>query len=606
MSANNANVIDELIVKLLLDTSQYDAALKGLDKTVTVTAKRANKIDDEDKKRTKARDKRMKDSTAATKTFANSLRGLALTIGSVLGLGTGIGGLVGAVVALTGFETNLRRATVSTGMSNREMQAWGSTARRLGADASAGAQAIADLAREQQQFNLTGNAPTVQAFARMGVRAGPGTNIGDILGQAQTIYRQAAPGQRQQIESGLSASGVSNDLIVMIKSETDAREAYTRSFAESTEENRKALDSVSNAMAGVQSASVQLADTIATIAEPYVREFGKWLGEVNVKIAAFKERVAEAGGGVEGFMTVLDKENPEIADALRGLGTGLRVMGETVDVVVYGFQQLARAGGALVDWLDKTVGNWLGNGNAKPVSDAIGTVGDAIAHTWRGLVGEARNNGAAVVGSSDRARLTPSAQARIDAGALSGRRPTGGNPTAQDLMQYMIANHGVSVADAAAIAANAMAESGLNPTNLNTAGGGQGAQGLFQHRGARIDAFRARNGVNPMAAAWRDQVDFIFNDPYERGLMRRALAGSGGAQAQGSAFSRVFESHGNVAEDLRRGQKAQDLANAYQGGAGGPAININGPVTVQANNPTEFVGGIQRVSGVGNYASGVR
>jgi hypothetical protein len=79
----------------------------------------------------------------------------------------------------------------------------------------------------------------------------------------------------------------------------------------------------------------------------------------------------------------------------------------------------------------------------------------------------------------------------------------------------------------------------------------------------------------------------------------------------GAAFSRIFEAHGNVAEDLRRGRVASQLAQQYGNGAGtssasGQQININGPVTVQANNPTDFVGGIQRVSGVQSYQSGVR
>lgn len=606
--AANQNVIDELIVKLKLDTSEYDAGLKGIDKTVTLTGKRANKVDDDDKKRSQGRDKRMKESASQAKAFAGALRGLALTIGSVLGLGAGVGGLVGAVVALTGFETNLRRATVSTGLSNREMQAWGSTARRLGADANAGAQAIADLAKEQQQFNLTGNAPTIQAFARLGVRAGPGTDLADILGQAQQIYRQSAPAQRQQIESGLSASGVSNDLIVMIKSETDARGAFTKSLAESTTENRKALDAVADAMAAVQNAGLALANALATSVQPYVEQFGTWLSKLAVTAGEFNDKVIAAGGGVAGFMKVLDAESPNLAATLRALGDGLRVLGETVDVVVYGLKAGAQGLDAAGAWLDRKFGQLTGGPNNQ-LATAGQSIVDAIANGWNLLVQDSRRNGPAPVGGPGGVRLTASAQARVNAGELGGARPggaAGARPTAQDLMQYLVTQHGVSVADAAAIAANAMGESGLNPAAFNATGGGQGAQGLFQHRGARVDAFRGRYGVNPTAASWQDQVDFLFNDPGERSRLQRALAGGGDAAARGQAFSRVFEAHGNVAEDIRRGQQAQTLAGAYQGGAGGPQINITGPVTVQANNPSEFIGGIQRVTGVQNYASGTR
>ena len=61
---------------------------------------------------------------------------------------------------------------------------------------------------------------------------------------------------------------------------------------------------------------------------------------------------------------------------------------------------------------------------------------------------------------------------------------------------------------------------------------------------------------------------------------------------------------------MRRGQNAQRLAQQYNPATGatvaGGGININGPVTVQANNPTEFIGGIQRVSGVQNFNSAIR
>ena len=166
----NANIVDELLVLLRLDTSQYKKADKEVEKQVTTTEKKLKKVDD-------ARNKRMKESSAAVKQFAGQLRSFALTVGSVLGIGGGAAGLVQAVVALTNFETGLRRASVSTGLSNREMQAWGSAARRLGADAEAGRAAIADLAREQKQFHLTGSAPTMQAFARMGINVSPEASI---------------------------------------------------------------------------------------------------------------------------------------------------------------------------------------------------------------------------------------------------------------------------------------------------------------------------------------------------------------------------------------------------------------------------------------------
>lgn len=601
-------VVDELVVKLTLDQSQYKRADKEVDKRVTETERKAKKVD-------AARDKRMKTSALQAKAFAGALKSLAFTIGSVLGVTGGAAGLVGAVVALTNFETNLRRATVSTGMSNREMQAWGSAARRLGADAQSGAQAIAELAREQKQFNLTGNAPAMQALARIGVRVGSDVSIADMLGQAQDAYRNAAPGQRGQIEAGLAAGGLSPDLIVAIKSEKNVREEFARSFAESASENRKALDSVTSALEAVKNSALNIANAIAAIAQPAVEQFAQWASQGAASLSAFNDRVQAAGGGVEGFMKVLDEESPQLAELLRALGQGLTFLHEAVDVAVYGFKQLYRGAQQLFDWFDQKFGALTGQGPGK-VKGAVESVGDAVKWAWKGLVGDAR--------VAPGVQLTPDAQARINQGTTgaSGQRPasarptaaapTGGaNPTAQDIMQHLVAN-GLSVQQAAAVAASLQGESNLNPAAYNPAGGGQGARGLAQWRGARTDAFRAATGVNPDQATWQQQLGFMLNNPYERRLLDRSLSGPGGAAEMGAGFSRVFEAHGNVAEDLRRGQQAQRLAQQYNASgtapvAGqGPQIAINGPVTVQANNPQELVGGIQRISNVQNFNSGVR
>lgn len=608
--AANSNVVDELVVKITLDADAYRKVDRDVDKLASNTERKA-------KTRDKDRDKRMKESTAAAKQFAGTLKGLALTIGSVLGLGGGgAAGLIGAVVSLTNFETNLRRSAVATGFSAREMQAWGSAARRLGADAQAGAAAIAELAREQKTFNFTGSGPTMQALARLGINVSPNSSIQDVLAQAQSVYRAAAPGQRGQIEAGLSASGVSNDLILLIKSEKDVREEFTRSFAESAEENRQAMDSVTNALEAVKNSAVNVANTLASIVQPNVEQFAQWVSTTTQSLSGFNERVQAAGGGVEGFMKVLDQESPALAETLRGLNTTMVKLGEVVDVVVYGFQSLYRGARQLFTWLDEKFGSLTGSGSGR-LKGAVSTVGDAISWAWGNLVGEARREGAAPIGSltgsAGGVRLTPGAQARIAAGELGGRSAGGAGrmarPSAQDVMQYLV-GQGLTVPQAAAVASNIQGESNFRPDAFNSAGGGQGARGLMQLRAARINAFRAQYGLNPDQATWQQQLDFMLGNPYERRLLNRSLSGPGGAADLGSNFSRIFEAHGNVAEDLRRGRQAQQLAQQFNpatgGAGGGPQIAINGPVTVQANNPQELVGGITRVSGVANYNAAVR
>lgn len=596
-------IVDQLLVLLKLDTSQYKKADKEIEKQVSSTEKKLKKVDE-------ARTKRTKESSRAIREFAGQMKSFALTVSSVLGIGGGAAGLVQAVVALTNFEAGLRRTGVSTGQSNRELQAWGSAARRLGADAESGRAAIAGLAKEQKQFALTGSAPTMQAFARMGINVSPDSSITDILANAQNVYRGSSKAQQGQIEAGLSASGVSDDLILMIKSEKNVREEFARSYAESATENRKALDSVTNALEAAKNSALNMANALATLLQPQIEQFGQWVSKGAAQLSAFVDKVIAAGGGVDGFMKVLSAESPEIARLMRALGSAITFLGEGLDVVIFGFKKLAAAAEALYTWVDEKVGAVIG-GPGK-VKGAVADFGEGVAKGWRALVGEARTGspGGGVL-------LTPDAQARIAAGAGSSAAaapaatppvaPRGGNASQDSVVQGLIAR-GMTVDQAAAVAANIKHESNYNAAAYNPKGGGIGAHGLFQLRGDRARAFQARYGKLPSQATVEEQLDFFASNDPEEARSRRAAFASGGTAAQlGTAVSAKYERHGNVAEDARRGVTAAAIAGQYgQQANAGTAININGPVTVQANNPAELVGGIQRVGGAANYNSAMR
>ncbi|MFM0614483.1 phage tail tip lysozyme [Paraburkholderia nemoris] len=598
----NQNVIDEICVKLTLDADQYKKADKQVTTLVDGTEKKMQAVDTKRKRRDTDQIKRNKALTQGVKELALGMRGLAVTIGSMLGVGSAAG-LVATVAAFAKYETGLNRATVATGLSNRELQSYGATMRRLGADADAGAQAIAALAKEQQTFRYTGSAPTMQAFARIGVRVGPNTAPVDALAQAQQIYRQAAPAQKNQIESGLAAQGVSSDLIVAIKSETDVREAYTRSLAESVDANSKTMNALNDAMSSLTNSALAIANALANGLRPYIEQLGDWAHTAATEVSAFGDDVAAAGGGVEGFSKALGERSPEIAHTLDMLGTALRTLGEAVDLSAYGLQLL---GGLL-----KQAGQWLfsklgtGQENVKKIGGAFSTIVDAVKWAWSTAVPEARRNGPDIVGGmvgdhGGAARLT--APRRGGAGGGAGARPT-----MNDLVQYLV-SRGMPPNEAIGIAANAQGESSLDPTNVNKK---SGAAGLMQWLSQdRVAAFVGRYGTTPDKAPWQTQMDFIMDDPGERKRLVNAVFGASTAQQYGEAISKRFEAHGNIAEDMRRGQFAQQFASSYPGGSSqagiGQQINLNGPVTVQANTPQEFVGSISRVSGVQNFNSAVR
>jgi len=586
MASENSSVIDELIVRLRLDAAQYRATEKDIDKNVERTEKKQKERDVKRKRADQDQEKRWKGLTAAAKSFTTQLGGLALIGGAVA---TAIGG---SLTSLTSFELGLRRQAVSTGLSNRQMQAWGSTARRLGADADAGASAIADLAKEQKQFRVTGQAPTLQALARAGVNVSPDMSIQDMLASAQNVYRKSAPAQRQQMEATLAAQGVSPDLVLMIKSETDARAAYTKSLTEASSENRAALDAVSDALASLKANAISVSNSLLVALEPAIKLFASWAGDAARMTSEFTDKVTAAGGGVDGFLKVVNTDAPILGTALRSLADG-------IDVVRFGLHELA----SLLPGGPGEVGASI---NARIAAEASKS---RHAPIW-GILSQLQGVGRAIQGTASAAwgnAIGNAHAAGYNVAAPVAGVPRGTAVSAQSLMSDLVTKHGLTIAQAAAVAANWQSESGLNPSVANAAGGGQGARGAAQWRGTRIDAFRARYGVTPDKATLDQQIDFMLNDPYERSKMNESFAPGGSAQQLGVAYSRIYEAHGKTAEDIRRGALAGQLAAQYGGAAGaaGTQISIQ-QVHVQANDAGAFVGSIQRLAGAANYHAAVR
>jgi hypothetical protein len=609
MAGDSAQVIDELIVKLTLQIDEYKKAQRAKDKLVDATEDKEKKADkerekrDKNKKNSDAGDKRRSDdqrkrldqTERAIKSLGTTLKTFALTTAAVFGLGAGVGGIVNAITNLAGFETNLRRAAVSTGLSNREMQAWGATAKRLGADANAGAAAIAALAREQKQFNLTGQGPTMQALARMGVNVTPGSKIEDVLAQAQSIYRSANPAQQQQIEAQLSAQGVSDDLIVMIKSETDAREAYQRSLADSVEENKATMKALNDAMTSLQQASLQLANVIAVAATPYIQEFSNWVHNLASdphKVDAFLSKTADALG--------------TLGDVAVKLSHALKDAWAVVNAIAH---PIAGTADSVKGWLNKTTNDF--NAENPGGGTPIGLFFRRALHSTLGIGTNPDLNmsgDTSFLGATDDQPWNGSGGAGASPGASGG----GGLVSAQDFAQ-MLVQRGLTPAQAMAATANALREAPgsvpgtIDPSAVNPNGG---ASGVFQWTGERKATFQRIFGMDPNQADVGIQLDFATGNATEWARMQKAFATGGDAQALGTHFSQIYEAHGIAAEDIRRGALAAQLAQSSGGtmaaGAAGTQINLNGPVTVQANDPQELVGGIQRVALVQNYNTAVR
>lgn len=616
-----AQVVDELIVTLSLDAENYEQVEARVERAGDRTFRKQQD-------RARVTDRTNKDQQRRLKDVASGVRAFAVQVTAAVGIVTGLGAAVGGVLGgFLGFQTALRRQTVGTGLSNKEMQAWSATARRLGADADAGAEALANLAKEQRQGVLTGNAPTLQALARMGVNIDTSRAMQDILGDAQARYRAAPTGQRQQFEDTLSAQGVSPDLILMIKSERDVREAFTQSLSQATEENRKALDQLADAFESIKATSIGVAGTLLEALQPAIAEGAVRLSEFAGQVAQFARDVQEAGGGVNGFQKALEDNVPWLGRLFEGFRLEAKFLSDATAVVVNRFRETGQALSILWErisgWLNMVRAPWGSKGLVDDITDRVRsgvgagegqTVGQGVALAvddwWGKLVGRSRaatpENPRGLprnIENDPPAAANPHNLPRNIENDGASSSPAKADP--QELMTKLIVDYGLTAQQSAAVVANWQRESGLRTDAVNNEGGGTGARGLAQWRGDRTKAFVARYGVTPDRASIDQQVEFAMTDPYERGLMQRAFARGGDAQAIGRSYSEIYEAHGDVREDIRRGTDAQKLASTYGGQPVGTSVNIQN-MTVQTPDANQLVGGLQRLGGSQNYNTVVR
>lgn len=121
----------------------------------------------------------------------------------------------------------------------------------------------------------------------------------------------------------------------------------------------------------------------------------------------------------------------------------------------------------------------------------------------------------------------------------------GGTDRAKYAYQFFI-NKGFTPEQAAGIVGNLQAESGANLDNLyNPAGGGTGARGIAQWRGARTQTFYQRYGTYPDTATLDQQLDFVM---YEFNTTERkaynAVKSTSSAADAANAFDSLFERSG--------------------------------------------------------------
>lgn len=160
---------------------------------------------------------------------------------------------------------------------------------------------------------------------------------------------------------------------------------------------------------------------------------------------------------------------------------------------------------------------------------------------------------------------------------------------------------GLSPEQAAGVAGKLMSESGLNPAAFNPAGGGHGAAGIAQWRGARQEALAKYMNDHPEMSPFQAQVGFMLQElqssPYADALnsLRQQSTAAGANMSmfmyeRGEAFSRYRG--GGESEQFLRGYRPGPMYGAGGGGGdrAGAALNQTNNINIHGVNDPHAVG----------------
>lgn len=414
----------------------------------------------------------------------NSARNAALGLFGVMTAGRGINSLVSET---TRASAALGRMARDLNVSTEALSAYEGMSRQVGNSAGQVTSALEATQNQIQQFRLLGaSMPGLPIFRSLGISLadarGNARSTTDIYNDVLNALHRRPAQERATLAAGLGYGQETVNLAALPAERRNQmlaearRDSPTRASADAAARREAAwvrLDRV------VMRVTDQLLLAMTPTLEFVVEQLGRlatFLGEH--ALTAFQS-IESAIRRFAGYIGSQDFQDDMAA-----------FIGAIRDASV-----------ALLDWL-----RWLGilpgeAAAATPQGERV--IGPDGTSNW------VRTPSGEVVASRHVAPSSPAAQAAIAAAGAGGAGEVIGATERQQQALSYFQSRGWSREQAAAIVGNMMGESqSLDVGAFNPAGGGQGAQGINQWRGPRVDAFRARYGHDPRGAPLAEQLEF--------------------------------------------------------------------------------------------------
>ena len=578
-----ATIIDSLLVKLGLDSSEFEAKKSKVDKGLKDTGAEAEKTGSKLKKSGK-------DGADGFENVAKSAAKFLAIIGGTMAVKRFIENQIEANAALDRFAQNLDQSANS-------ISAWSNAAELAGGSAE-GLQGTMDmLSKSQTELQLTGQSSLIPYFSALGMSLadtqGKARPVNDLLLDLSDRFSKMDRTTANNMGRMMGIDQGTMQLLLKGRSEVELMIARQKEYGAVTKQQAEEASRLRNAMVSSRQSFEAFGRELLSAAIPALEGLfklfeglGDWMRENKEFVQTFLTIMA---AGLVGIAVAVTPINLTIA-AVTALGAAIALLWQD-------YQTWKRGGDSFIDWSKwepgfKAAGagiRWLKDLLEDLVYRAIAGA-DVLAAVWnrdwdraKFAAGEFMSGNGKKYGERPPESATPS-PAAPSGGTVnsSGKRPGGSAEEAAAIAYFQ--SQGWTKEQAVGLAANIKRESAFDPTAVGDNGR---AYGLAQWHPDRQAEFQKRFGKSIKGSTLQEQLAFMhyeLTEGNEKGAGAKLRQAQTAADAAG-VVSRYYERPADAAgEAAKRGQMAMAMLGGVPG-ASRAAMGAGAASVAQANAP---------------------
>ena len=591
-----ATIIDSLLVKLGLDSSEFNAGKTKVDKGLKETGNEADKTGAKFKKAGK-------DGAASfTNVAASAAKFLAL-IGGTVAVKRFIEQTVESSAALDRLSKNLQENVSS-------VSAWSNAAEQAGGSAE-GLQGTLDmLSKAQTELQLTGQSALIPYFSALGVSiadaSGKARSGNDVLLDLSDRFSKMDRTTANNMGRMMGIDQGTMNLLLKGRKEVELMVARQKEYNAVTKQQAEESSRLKLAMTESKQSFEAFGRELLSAAMPaleglfsMMKDFGAWMRENKEFVNAFLTIIAVGLGAIAAATIPINLT----VVAVVALAAAIAALWQD-------YQTWKRGGDSFIDWSKWEPGFTAAGKAIKWLKDLLGDmVYRAIAaadvlsavfeRDWKRAkfaAGEFMNGNGKKYGEDEPTPAPAPAAQQNKPGTVNSKAKAGGVEQERQAMEFF-QKQGWTKEQAAGLAANIKRESSFDP---NAVGDNGKAYGIAQWHPDRQAEFKKKFGKDIKGSTIEEQMAFMHYELTE-GKERKAgnkLRGTKTAEDAAAAVSKYYERPADKeGEAAKRGQMAVAMMgnapaspakatpDSYAGKA--EAAGVPAPVKSLKEDPTQ-------------------